>query len=161
MKKINDFIKYSENPSKVLKEDIKEVSITKKGEVFEMSNSDGEVRAFHSLDKIKRGVVDNRKYIKLFIEDIDLVKDLSTSGLKVFCYIMKNIGIKKDNLVIVLEDCMEYTGYTSRVNVYNGIANLLEKGIIYRKEGSSSYFINVNVFYNGNRRKATKEDIQD
>ena len=64
---------------------------------------------------------------------------------------LKNIGIKKDSIIIPIKDCMEFTGYNSRVAVYNGIIDLLDRGIIYRKVGSGNYFININAFFNGKR----------
>ena len=52
-----------------------------------------------------------------------------------------------------MEDILQYTGYKTRANIYNGIINLLENGMLFRKTGSGSYYININIFFNGNRIK--------
>jgi hypothetical protein len=87
----------------------------------------------------------------LYVEELTIIKELSTAGLKVLCYVLKNIGAKKDDIAIHLQDCLEFTGYKSKVNVYNGIIELLDKKLLFRKVGSGNYFINVNSFYNGKR----------
>jgi hypothetical protein len=151
MKKINDFESYYTNPSKVLDKDLKKLHFVKKGEVNEFITKDGELTKWQKIGDEIVNVIDSKEYRKLYVDELDTIKDLSTSGLKVLCYVLKNIGVKKDDITIVLSDCLEFTGYKSKVNVYNGIIELLNKKILYRKVGSSNYFINVNTFYNGKR----------
>jgi len=152
MKKITDFESYSENPSKILDKDIKKVKYIKKGDVFELLDEYGELIKVQKLSTEEFISIDDREFRKLYVEELDTIKELTTSGLKVLCYVLKNIGIKKDSLIIPIQDCMEFTGYGSRVAVYNGIIDLLDKKILYRKVGSSNYFININAFYSGNRK---------
>ena len=150
-KKISDFESYSINPSKILDKDVKQLHYVHKKEVEEFITKDGEYKRYQELGTEIIKNIDAKKYVKLYIEELDNIKDLSTAGLKVLCYIFKNIGIKKDDISIVLSDCMEFTGYKSKVNVYNGIIELLDKKIIFRRVGSGNYFININSFYNGHR----------
>ncbi len=162
-KKLTDFESYSENPSKVLEKDLKLVKYNNGGDVFEMANeATGEAVRFQTLGNEDTMVVDDKEYRKLYVEELDNIKELTTAGLKVLCYVLKYIGIKKDSLIIPLHDCMEFTGYGSRVAVYNGIIDLLDRGILYRKVGSGAYFININAFYSGNRinsKKRKKKNI--
>ncbi len=151
MKKINDYESYLENPSKLLEKDFKEVNFISKGDVGQFVSEDGELTLFQRLGTEKKHIVDKKEYRKIYVEELETIKELTTSGLKVLCYVLKNIGVKKDAITIHLQDCMDFTGYKSKVNVYSGIVDLLEKKILYRKVGSSNYFININCFYSGNR----------
>jgi hypothetical protein len=151
MKKINDFESYLNNPSKILDKDLKKLHFVKKGEVNEFVSADGELVKYQKLGDEVVSVIDAKEYRKLYVEELTIIKELSTAGLKVLCYILKNIGAKKDDIAIHLQDCLEFTGYKSKVNVYNGIIELLDKKLLFRKVGSGNYFINVNSFYNGKR----------
>lgn len=148
--KITDFELYLENPSKVLEKDISLVRYVKKGEVMDLVDESGEFIKVQKLSNDKTVLLDNREYRKLYIEELGLIKELSSSGLRVMCYVLKVLGVKKDSVVINIEDCMEFTGYKSRVAVYGGIVDLLGRGILFR--GNGVYFINVNAFYNGRRK---------
>lgn len=151
MKKINDFESYLENPSKLLEKDFVKKFKTIGGGVGEYRSENGESKILYESRKAEQGEKDIREYRKLYVEELDTIKELTTAGLKVLCYVLKNIGVEKDSLVIHLQDCMEFTGYKSKVNVYGGIADLLERQILYRKVGVSNYFININCFYSGDR----------
>jgi hypothetical protein len=70
----------------------------------------------------------------------------------VLCYVLKNLGVKRDEVNIDIIECMTFTGYKSKVNIYIGIVELLDKKLIFRKVGSGNYFINVNSYYNGSRQ---------
>jgi hypothetical protein len=151
MRKINDFESYLSNPSKVLDKDLKKLHFVKKGEVGEFITEDGELTKYQKLGDEITTVIDSKEYRKLYKEELVVIKELSTAGLKVLCYVLNNIGVKKDDIAIHLQDCMEFTGYKSKVNIYNGISDLLDKKLLFRKVGSGNYFINVNSFYNGKR----------
>lgn len=150
--KLNDFQSYSENPSKLLEEDLKPIHyFTKTKEVSKFASSDGVEELYQRLGEEVNKTIDTREYRKLFVKDLSLLNDLSAAGLKVLLYVLKNIAVKKDEITIVIEDCMLHTGYKSKVNIYTGIIDLLDKGILYRKVGTRSFFININCFYNGSR----------
>lgn len=151
MRKINDFESYLSNPSKVLDKDLKKLHFVKKGEVGEFITEDGELTKYQKLGNEITTVIDSKEYRKLYKEELVVIKELSTAGLKVLCYVLNNIGVKKDDIAIHLQDCMEFTGYKSKVNIYNGISDLLDKKLLFRKVGSGNYFININSFYNGKR----------
>ena len=151
-KKLNDFESYSENPSKILEEDIKTLHYISKGKVVYFVDENGEQKQYQELGEEVNKTIDTREYRKVFVEDLQNLKDLSTAGLKVLCYILKNLGVKRDEVNIDIIECMAFTGYKSKVNIYIGIVELLDKKLIFRKVGSGNYFINVNSYYNGNRQ---------
>lgn len=154
MKTIKDYETYSTNPSVVLLEDTKVISYIKKGDLQQFYNVDtGEELQFQPIGNHYLKPTDTREYRKVYVAALPTIALLSSAGLKVWCYVLARIIAKKDEVGINMEDCMEYTGYKTRANVYNGIVNLLENGLLFKKVGSGVYFININTFFNGNRIK--------
>lgn len=154
MKTIKDYEVYSVNPSTVLISDVKVINQIKKGEIKRMQDLDtGEETIIQEMGEHLVFKKDSREYRKVYVDSLPTVSMLSSAGLKVWCYVLARLIAKKDEVFINLEDCMEYTGYKTRANIYNGIINLLEHGLLFKKVGSGVYFINVNIFFNGNRIK--------
>jgi hypothetical protein len=154
MKTIKDYETYSTNPSLFLLEDTKVISYIKKGDLKQFYNIEtGEEVNYQEMGIHDNRTVDSREYRKVYVDALPTIACLSSAGLKVWCYVLARIIARKDEVGINMEDCMEYTGYKTRANVYNGIVNLLENGLLFKKVGSGVYFININTFFNGNRIK--------
>ena len=148
---IKDFESYSTNPSKMLEDDMRHVTSVKKGDVRQLVDTGtGEEIFMQEVDKANKFVVDKKEFRKVFVDGLPTISKLNSAGLKMLCYILVNLSVKKDEVDVNMEDCMEYTGYKSRANIYNGLVNLLENNIIYRKV-KNGYYININIIYNGNR----------
>jgi len=154
MKTIKDYESYSSNPSCVLLQDMKIISYVKRGDLISVQNtSTGEELLIQEMGKDKTSKIDTREYRKVYVESLNSIANLSSSGLKVWCYVLSRLIASKDEIGINMEDILQYTGYKTRANIYNGIINLLENGLLFRKTGSGSYYININIFFNGNRIK--------
>jgi hypothetical protein len=154
MKTIKDYECYSSNPSCVFLEDMKVISYIKKGDLVNVQNtSTGEELLMQQMGKDKTSRIDTREYRKVYVASLNTIAKLSSAGLKVWCYVLSRLIASKDEIGINMEDILQYTGYKTRANIYNGIANLLENGMLFRKTGSGSYYININIFFNGNRIK--------
>jgi hypothetical protein len=115
--------------------------------------STGEEVMIQNLDNVSSFSVDNREYRKVYVNGLNSISELSSSGLRVWCYILARLSPKKNEITINMSDALDYTGYKGKMNIYNGIINLLENGLLFRKTGSGSYYININIFFNGNRIK--------
>jgi|LakMenEpi03Aug12_release.lakeMendotaPanAssembly.Ray.scaffolds.fasta_scaffold571521_1 hypothetical protein len=151
---IMDFEQYAINPSSVYEEDIKSITYIKKGDVRSLHDmSTGEEVMIQNLDNVSSFSVDNREYRKVYVNGLNSISELSSSGLRVWCYILARLSPKKNEITINMSDALDYTGYKGKMNIYNGIINLLENGLLFRKNGSGSYYININIFFNGNRIK--------
>ena len=151
---IMDFEQYAINPSSVYEEDIKSITYIKKGDVRSLHDmSTGEEVMIQNLDNVSSFSVDNREYRKVYVNGLNSISELSSSGLRVWCYILARLSPKKNEITINMSDALDYTGYKGKMNIYNGIINLLENGMLFRKNGSGSYYININIFFNGNRIK--------
>lgn len=106
------------------------------------------------IRKIKSESVlkDTLEYRKVYKESFVTIKDFGTPALRIFCYIAVHLKPKKEEIYINMELCNEFCGYNSRQPFYQGIVELLEKEVIAKKRGSDHYyFINPNVFFNGER----------
>lgn len=149
--KLTDFPSYEKNPSILLERDIKKRNYIEQGEVKIFVNPQGEEELYQSLGKDKYYTTDAREYRKIYVEQLGCIKELSNPALKVLCYILKELKPRVDEIAILIDDCMKFTGYESKVNIYKGLVELLNRKLIYRKVGTGTYFIDINSFYNGNR----------
>lgn len=114
------------------------------GEVFEMRYiKDGEVKKHDPVS-----------YIKLFKNNLPMLGDLSTPGLKLLVYLMYYAPINNNRVNIDLRHCMQFSGYSAKSQYYRGVVELLTKRIIARAVGQDgAFYTNPNVFFNGDRTK--------
>ena len=87
-------------------------------------------------------------FVKVFRNPI--LRDLSHVGLRLFLHLIFTCKPNIDWVVINIRDAMGECGLKYRADVYRGIADLVEKGVISKKE-KGVYWINPHVLYNGNR----------
>ena len=149
-KSIRDFPVYEKSPFKVkgIEEKYRTLS-AKPFEVFDTNS--GEMYALHKPKSAKVDV-DTLEYRKVFTDFIPKIANLSAPGLRVLCYFLIELKPKKDVIFLQYGKCGEFCGYSSLVAVYNGVAELLDKGFIARCVGGErTYFINPNSIFNGNR----------
>jgi hypothetical protein len=159
-KKLKDFPRYEENPTaskhKIIGLDILPASEAQKRIVL-----DGGVIMEEYMEKgytIK--VYDTLQFVKLFPDaQKDLIK-LSSSGIALFTFILINLKQMQEQIILLPEHFAEwynglpdYEETNARMVFYRGVINLLENKFVFLKVGEGSYFINVNKFFNGDRRK--------
>lgn len=103
--------------------------------------------------------IDPSPFTKLYHDGFNNVKELSSAGVRVLLYIMqsnKSNAYKTTDTTsscfidVHLDEAMEFCGYKTRRNIYIGIYNLLDHKIVAKRTGSG-YWINPNIFFNGNR----------
>jgi hypothetical protein len=148
--KLSDFETYENNPFEISGVNLKQ--IVKKGPVMEIANTNtGEVALYQQLDTHISYSKDSLQFVKVFSEAINHIKTFSPPALKVWCYVMENISISKDVVIINVHSCAKYAEYDSKSAVYKGICELIDKKFIARKTGVNEYFINPDKFFNGKR----------
>jgi len=162
VKKLNDFTTYEENPWKP--DGIsRQMKYSDADERILTDSNTGEV--FTLIPTIKVGgkfVRDRLEYRKLYVGTLDKIKKLSVPGLRLFCYILTDLPRCSDEVYIDPRKAREYCGYSSQTQFYAGLINLLENDIVVRKVGvHPQYFINVNVFFNGDRGKMLRNKEND
>jgi hypothetical protein len=95
--------------------------------------------------------VDEQQFTKIYLSAFESFFDLGTQGIRVFGYIMTKLVPKQDMFIFIIEDCLEYTKYKSKKQVYQGLSQLLKGEIIARGPSDAIYFINPIVSFNGDR----------
>lgn len=101
-----------------------------------------------------------RTICKTLSEQFCCIFDLSQAAIRVFGYIMTCMKPKNDMIMFILEDCLEYTKYTSKGTVYRGLAELVKAEIIARGINENLWFINPLIVFNGDRVSFTKTYVR-
>lgn len=152
-KSISDFPSFEENPFKPLGFEVKNIREIPDSKIM-VSEDTGEYLSVTSLGKLELKTFDNVKYCKLYDEALPVVKTFSIPALKVWSYVVSVAKPSKDYIFFDMKECLKHTEYTASLNVYKGLTELVEKEFIARSTGrGSTYFINPNMFFNGDRRK--------
>lgn len=105
--------------------------------------------------------VDKHTYTKMFGGMIKELFNLSPRGVKVFGYITTITKPNKDVVMFDMEEALEYTLYKKEQSVLHGLEELLNHGIIARTKKHYKYFINPNLFFNGNRLTLIRQYQKD
>ena len=115
-------------------------------------NKNGELYVAKKIDKSRIHTTDPIPYTKIFVENRGLFLKLSGTGLKVLIYAICTVRPLSQIAVLHIPDIQVETGIAAPVTIRTGISELIEAGIIAQKLGSSiEFWINPNVFFNGNR----------
>jgi hypothetical protein len=103
---------------------------------------------------IEEKVVDTEQFIKIFASGIEELTSLSGAGLKVFKLIYQMMLDSPNNDVFTLDfntlKTLEKWTY-SKPTFSTGMNELLTREIIYKSIAPAQYFLNIKLFYNGNR----------
>lgn len=125
--------------------------ITKSDEqVWEASN--GELYVARKMAKNRTSLNDTKAYTKIFVENKELFLKLSGTGLRVLIYAICTIRPLSETAILHMPDIQVETGLASPTSIRTAICELIEAGIIAQKLGSNiEFWVNPNVFFNGNR----------
>lgn len=96
-------------------------------------------------------IVDRTQFIKVFKDSLKTILALSTTAQKVLWYIIDNVPKEKHFVYLDYKEYMNNVGFKTRKSVYDGVIELLEKGILTRSSNSKKYWVNPLVIFNGNR----------
>jgi predicted transcriptional regulator len=138
---------------------------------FVASNATGEGMHHAGIHRIEH--VDESRFIKLFTDNLKVFFDLSSASQKVLHCVLAELQKHPDADGIWLpwftvEDfALEKTIKISRTSFQRAMKEMLEKGFIAESENQNFYWINPNLFFNGDRmvfiseyRKTKKPDLK-
>jgi hypothetical protein len=153
MKEVQSFL---ENPFKV--EGISTIAyVTKVDEKSVIDPETGEVYLMRKMPKNQQHLHDSKVYVKLFQDNSDLLMKLPHASIKILLYGMCRVRPLSEIVYLNVDDCMVNCGFKSPTSYREGIKALIESNIIARKIGSSmEYWLNPNIFFNGNRLRLIK-----
>lgn len=104
-----------------------------------------------------RKEVDSKQFVKLYKDNIQFMFSLKQNAQKVFGYFMDKAEMNKDIIYFSDKECMKHSGYKAIQSIYTGLAELLNKKFIARGDKPNKYFINPEVFFNGDRFVVVKD----
>jgi hypothetical protein len=135
----------------------KRVTVAKGGTIID--NETGEAKAETVIAQIIE--VDEGQFVKLFTKDLEMFFDLSSAALKTFGLVLKTVqaeAINRDKVFIDLKTKGVLESFKlSRAVVYRGIDELIKKQFLARTLTPNIYYINPNLFFNGDRARFVKE----
>lgn len=113
-----------------------------------VNTNTGEVEGVQSFTKYQE--VDDDAFTKIFISNLQNFFDLGKTAIRVFCFIQKKLKPNTDFFIFDLSECKDFT-HLSAASVYKGLAELVKNEFIARGNKDIIYFINPQIFFNGDR----------
>ena len=106
-------------------------------------------------------IKDKRKFIKLYPNGIKEFFGLGRSEMDLIKYIMHRIRKNQDKVAFTYRLIKEDTDIATDRTVSKALVGLINKGIIARAEADGIYYINPNIFFNGDRVAFVKSYIME
>lgn len=103
--------------------------------------------------------VDSTKFVKLFVQGVKALKELTGAGTKVFevLYLRVQENIGKDRIFMALSEVDQALTPMSHATYKRGMAELIEKGFIAATPTQGWYWLNPSFVWNGDRLAFVKE----
>lgn len=153
--------RYSENPflpsaAANMRHGVKRIT-DKSGHNSMIVSDQGEVIApagFHQIID-----VDKTQFVKLFINGVKALKELSGAGTKVFelLYLKVQENIGSDVIYISLSEVDQQVTPMSKATYLKGMKELILKDFIAESTTQNKYFLNPDFMWNGDRLAFVKE----
>lgn len=134
------------------------INTTNKSEVQMIINDQGETVGHSAFMRFIE--VDEEKFTKVYLSQFEAFWDLERTAIRVFGYIMNQLKPKNDRFDFFLDECLEYTKYKNKKQVYAGLTSLCLNGIIARGYNENVYFVNPLIVFNGDRVTFAKTYIK-
>lgn len=126
--------------------------IPKGKEELVVDPNSGEMYTMKRVPKTAEEIHDPAVYTKVYQDQLELIIGLSPASMKIVMYMICNMRPLSDSIVLSIPDLMVALDIKSAVTIKNSIMELLDAGIIAQELGSNiKFWINPNVFFNGNR----------
>ena len=103
--------------------------------------------------------VDSTKFVKLFVQGVKALKELTGAGTKVFevLYLRVQENIGKDRVFMALSEVDQALTPMSEATYTRGMRELIEKGFIAATPTQGWYWLNPSFVWNGDRLAFVKE----
>lgn len=103
--------------------------------------------------------VDEGKFVKLFVNGVKALKELTGAGTRVFelLYMRMSKTIGKDQVLMSFQDVDQAITPMSEATYMRGMSELIEKGFLAASPVQSVYWLNPDYVFNGDRLAFVKE----
>lgn len=110
----------------------------------------------------KREVVDDEQFMKVYVGKLDAMFKLTKTGQHIFQIVWDQVQKNKDQDQVMLKPMMAklLNQKISERVFQKGVRELLEKKFIFMSPIDGLYYINMSIFFNGNRIIAATEYIR-
>jgi len=102
-------------------------------------------------------VSDSLEYVKVYKDLLVVVKMLSMSGMWCLFYVLEYLPKYVDYISIDVEALRMYCGYKHKKNVSVGLLELINNGVLSRRD-KDSYWVNPNYLFRGSRKVLLEAD---
>lgn len=96
-------------------------------------------------------ISDSLEYVKVYKDMVEVFKVLSVSGMWCLFYVIEYLPKYVDYITIDVEALRLYCKYKHKKNVSLGLLELINNGVLSRKE-KDVYWVNPNYLFRGNRK---------
>lgn len=130
----------------------------KRGNMMLVNNETGEIQSniagFWEAEE-----VDSTKFVKLFVQGVKALKELTGAGTKVFevLYIRVQENVGKDKVFMAFSAVDQALTPMSNPTYDRGMRELIEKGFIAATPSQGMYWLNPSFVWNGDRLAFVKE----
>lgn len=154
------FTKYQNNPLvKPYELTMKERTV-KVGSARELIDaSTGEITNVNAI--YQRKVVDSEKFAKVYLEGVSKTFELGSAARRVFSVILKVCAKDTDSIYLNFMVAEKYNNDLSKATFMRGMRELIEKGFIAESVFPNQYWINIHLFFNGDRVKFITEYVKE
>lgn len=104
----------------------------------------------------KRQMVDDEKFIKIYVNRFTQLYDLGLSAQKVFGYFLTEMqkpeNSNKDQIFFNMKSCMNFCSFRTTPMIYRGLTELMKHRFIAKSlDNPGHYFVDANTAFNGKR----------
>ena len=130
----------------------------KRGDMMLVNSNTGEIQSqvagFWEAEE-----VDSTKFVKLFVQGVKALKELTGAGTKVFevLYLRVQEEIGKDQIYMAFPSVDQTLTPMSHATYKRGMAELIEKGFVAATPSQGMYWLNPSFVWNGDRLAFVKE----
>lgn len=131
----------------------------KVGSARELVDSEtGEVAAVNAI--FQRKIVDSERFAKVYVDGVSKTFELGSAARKVFSVILKVCTKDSDRIYLNFMAFEEHNPGMSQATFMRGMRELLEKKFIAESTMPHMFWINVHLFFNGDRVKFITEYVR-
>jgi hypothetical protein len=155
--------KFETNPLLTMGEIKLKERVVKSGSTRELIDAQsGEVHAVNAI--YQRKIVDQERFAKLYVDGVSKTFELGSAARKVFTIILKVCQKDTDriylNFMVVQQEKEDGDEDISERTFQRGMAELVAKGFIAASTMPSMFWINVHLFFNGDRVRFITEYVK-
>jgi hypothetical protein len=124
----------------------------KRGDMVLVNSETGEIQS-NIAGFWESEEVDSTKFVKLFIQGVKALKELTGAGTKVFevLYFQVQENIGKDKIYMSLGDVDQTLTPMSKATYMRGLRELIQKDFIAATQNTGWYWLNPSFVWNGDR----------